>query len=728
MKKRTFGKLYKELFYIPKHERLTEKVFRCRMVISLLTILACTAVMAASTFALFYMDVSTDNSTIASAYYSVTVDNADNGVYISPLAFEDKHIFEIKADGTATTGYCKIQVGANTYYTEQIFKGQSLVLTVQAAKGTPITFTPGWGTLSEETCGNEIIHSATPHTVYTVEPTARLSSIAAHYGVTEEDILIYNNLLAATAAEESNTPLLSVGIELKIPNPAENTEPYKVPYATYIIEPTATLDAISYHYGISVEDIIAFNDMTTYGVGMSLKIPNADPYLPDYAVPYAIYVVEPTATLSDIAAYYNVSETDILSYNNISEIAVGTILKIPGIMENTYAVPFATYTIEATATIEGISEYYGISVVDIVAYNGSVDMTAGNVIRIPGISPDTPSYVAPIPEPPASTDENSGDNTQGENNDPSVVDDTVSDGDVGTGEPTTEQQPTQEPVSEELAVLYPNDNDYYLISESTITLKNADILIYKGHEYETVESYQKDLDRRITGIEAVADINNKTGEYFCELLTNAETLSLCLEITENIELGYLKIIIGESEYYTVQLKKDVYIRLDIVAPIGTEIRFEAYEGVSTAAILYGDDLKDDTDGNNPLLDHTWLISQTTAEQPITETPSTETSTSGDEQPMTDTPAVEETTTVTEQPTTEQSTVETSATEEIPSVSEQPTTEEPSTETPAEEIIPTKETHTPDDTTSDGEADGVEEPTEELTPVGDEAPTDTGATE
>lgn len=518
MKKRAFGKLYKELFYIPEHEKLPDKVFRCRMVLSLLTILACTAVMAASTFALFYSEVSTDNSTIASAYYSVTVDKAENGTYICPLVPDDKHAFEIKADGTATTGYCKIQVGEQVYYTEQIPQGSSLVLTVQAAEGTPIIFTPGWGLLSnftsESPCESEIHHSVTPSATYTIEPTARLSSIAAHYGVTEEDILIYNNLLLATVAveEENTTPLLPVGMELKIPNPAENTEPYKVPYATYIVEPTATLDAISAHYGISIEDIIAFNDMTTYDVGMSLKIPNADPYLPDYAVPYATYTVEPTATLANIAEYYNVSESDILLYNNISEIAVGTILKIPGITENTYAVPFATYTIEATATIEGISEYYGISVVDIVAYNGSVDMTAGNVIRIPGISPDTPSYVAPIPEPPASTDENSGDNTQGENNDPPVVDDTVSGGDVGTGEQQTEQQPPQELVSEELAVLHPNDNDYYLVSESTILLKNADILIYKGHEYETVESYQKDLDLRITGIEAVADTNNKTGE------------------------------------------------------------------------------------------------------------------------------------------------------------------------------------------------------------------------
>ena len=596
MKKRAFGKLYKELFYIPKHEKLPDKVFRCRMAVSLLTILACTAVMAASTLALFFSEVSTDNSTIASAHYSVTIENTENETYICPLAYEDKHTFEIKAGGTATTGYCIIRVSENTYYTEQIPQGSALTLTVQAAKDTVITFSPGWGVLTENTCGNEIIHSTTPSTIYEVEPTARLASIAAHYGVTEESILVYNNLLAATAEVEgeSNTPLLTVGMELKIPNPAENVEPYKVPYSTYVVEPTADINAISAHYGISVEDIIAFNDMTTYGVGMSLKIPNADPFLPDYAVPYATYTVEPTATIENISAYYSVSTQDILLYSNITEISVGMPLNIPGVAANTtpYAVPFATYTIEATATLEGISAYYGVSIVDITVYNGSVDMTAGNVIKIPGVSPDTPSYVAPVPDPPK-------------------MDDTVSGGDTGTTEQPTEtptddtptEQPTQDPVNEEKALLTASDTDFVLTSESTITLKNADILLYKGVEY------QKGLELRITGMEAVADINNKTGEYFCKLLTQAEKLSLCLEITENIENGYVKVIIGESEYYTVQIKKDAYIRLDIVAPIGTEITLEAYEGIPTADIFYGDDLKDDTDGNSPFLDHTWLTAQ-----------------------------------------------------------------------------------------------------------------------
>lgn len=699
MRKRAFGKLYKDLFYIPKHEKLPDKVFRCRMAVSLLTILACTAVLAASTFALFYLEVSTHASTIAGAYYSVTVDSTENGTYICPLLPEDKHTFEIKADGTATTGYCKIQVGNQVYYTKRIFQGQSLVLTVQAAENTPIVFTPGWGALSEETCGNEIIHSATPHTTYTVEPTARLSSIAAHYGVSEEDILIYNNIPAAAAADvESEAVIqLEVGTELRIPNPAENVEPYEVPYATYIVEPTATLDAISAYYRISTRDIIAFNDMTTYGAGMSLKIPNVDPCLPDYAVPYATYVVEPTATLFNIAAHYSVSETDILRYNNISDIFVNMELDIPGITENTYAVPFATYTVEATATLAGISEYYCVSVSDIVLYNGFVDMTVGNVLKIPGVPYDTPTYVAPVPEPPASTDENTGDSTQGEISDPPVVDDTVSGGDTGTEEQPSEQQPTQEPVIEELAVLYAVDTHYSLITESTITLKNADFLLYKGKEYE------KSLDLRITGVEAVADINNKTGEYFCKLLTKTETLSLCLEITENIANGYLKVIIGESEYYTVQIKAGAYIRLDIVAPINTEIRFEAYEGIPVADVLYGDDLTDDGDGNNPLLDYIWLTAQnvepgSSAVEP-TEPGGKNTAVPGSDA------------TPTEQLTSEPS-------------AQEPT---PTQETPASEQL-TEETPASEDTTPGGADDEGDPPVEDPALAGDDAVNDTGATE
>ncbi len=272
MKKQAFNKLYQNLFYIQKHEKLSDKVFRCRMVVSLLTILACTVLMASSTFALFFSEVSTDNSTLVGAYYSVTVDNVENGTYICPLVFEDIHTFEIKADGTATTGYCKIQVGEQVYYTSQISQGESLFLIVQAARDTVITVTPQLGTPSDYVI--EIIHSTTPSAPYTVEVTAKLSDIAAFYGVSEADILIYNNITE-----------IAVDMALKIPGVDKNVTPYTVPYATYIVEPATELDDIANYYGVSVDDILMYNGITELTVGYELKIPGVSPDIVSYVAP-----------------------------------------------------------------------------------------------------------------------------------------------------------------------------------------------------------------------------------------------------------------------------------------------------------------------------------------------------------------------------------------------------------------------------------------------------------
>ena len=98
---------------------------------------------------------------------------------------------------------------------------------------------------------------------------------------------------------------------------------------------------------------------------------------------------------------------------------------------------------------------------------------------------------------------------------------------------------------------------------------------------------------------------------------STEKLSLCFKITENIEQGYLKIIIGENEYFTVQLKKDSYVRLDIVAPKDTEIIIEAYIGAPQEGVddkvLYGDDLNDDTDECNAVIDYLSFVEQQAAE-------------------------------------------------------------------------------------------------------------------
>ena len=196
--KKTLKKLYKELFCIANKGK-SESNFLCLKIgVSIFSIFVCIAVMLTSTFALFYTNVSTQSSTIESAYYTISVDKTQNGIYTCPLVAEDRHVFVITANGTATTGYCKIQIGDQVYYTDQIHNTSPLALTVQAASDTVITFMPQWGTLPENLlvnrCQNEIIHSTTPYTTYTVEPTAKLADIASHYSVAEADILAYNNL------------------------------------------------------------------------------------------------------------------------------------------------------------------------------------------------------------------------------------------------------------------------------------------------------------------------------------------------------------------------------------------------------------------------------------------------------------------------------------------------------------------------------------------------------
>lgn len=70
------------------------------------------------------------------------------GDYVCPKAEGDLHSFTITASGSASTGYCAITLGEDTYTTEQIAPGTSITLTIRAEAGSVIRFTPSWGTAS----------------------------------------------------------------------------------------------------------------------------------------------------------------------------------------------------------------------------------------------------------------------------------------------------------------------------------------------------------------------------------------------------------------------------------------------------------------------------------------------------------------------------------------------------------------------------------------------------
>ena len=208
-------KIYREFFYIPKHAKVSDKVFRTRTILSALTMLICCAVFCSGTFAWFNSNRSSSVSPITAAKYSlsIVIDENDIGTssyqstvsYTCPLATGDQHTVTLTHNGTAENGYCVINAGGNTYSTVQIEKGGNITLTIQAAQGEEITFTANWGeyqsgatTYSVSDGDNYLVYgngdcieiSSTPYQIYTVVEGATLELIAEHYGVSASDILL----------------------------------------------------------------------------------------------------------------------------------------------------------------------------------------------------------------------------------------------------------------------------------------------------------------------------------------------------------------------------------------------------------------------------------------------------------------------------------------------------------------------------------------------------------
>lgn len=311
-------RIYKEFFYVPKHAEVPDRVLKTRTILSFLTSLVCFMIFCSSTYAWFNSNRNCDIQPIQTAKVLQTVQSGEwNGIsdkdnyvtYICPLAANDIHSFTIENVGTASTGYCVINAGGETFSTVQIEKDDSLELTIQATVGTEITFTANWGSYQNATAtysvsegnsypvygdGDRIVISATPYEVYTVAEGATLELIAEHYGVSASDILLYNGI------EE-----LTVGEEIKIPN-TEVTEPFviaeEVSYVLYTVAEGVTIEMLAEYYGVSAEDILSFNDIDELTVGEEIKIPNTTVTEP--------FVLEEIPTMEEVATPPNATPSD----------------------------------------------------------------------------------------------------------------------------------------------------------------------------------------------------------------------------------------------------------------------------------------------------------------------------------------------------------------------------------------------------------------------------------
>ncbi len=279
---------------------------------SALTISLCAA-LATPTFA-WFQDANTGGiSTIQAATYSIAATDADSNKLQSPVTVGtsegDLHGYILTASGTATTGYAQVDVTKAdntkaTYFIFPIPQGKTVNLVIQAASGSKIEFFSGWGEPQAE--GSQIVQptstfsleeeaplmayiedSETDSIPYTVPEGATLEAIAGHYGVSPEDILIFNGIDSIQPDDV-----------IQIPNPATDT-PYEPPQE-YIVQEGDTLQSIADAHGVTLKALCQWNNLevdTVIYQNMKLTIPvlyEPKPTEPETTEPAATEATETT--------------------------------------------------------------------------------------------------------------------------------------------------------------------------------------------------------------------------------------------------------------------------------------------------------------------------------------------------------------------------------------------------------------------------------------------------
>ena len=254
MSKILYGKSYKK-----DEHKFSEREFWTRIAVSLFCIVACMAAMLSTAYAWFLVSISSNQNVISSANYSIEVEAENTGMnkekgcytYICGVATEDEHFFSITATGTAQNGYCEITIKekivdvdgkvtyqeGDTYKTGVIAQGNALKVCVRAAQDCRIEFVPVWCAAETATTFSlrrpqafYIDHSTTPYIEYLVVEGVTLEALAEYYGVSVEDICIYNGISE-----------LEVGETIKIPGIEDDSiEPYMPPQAGVATPSNAT--------------------------------------------------------------------------------------------------------------------------------------------------------------------------------------------------------------------------------------------------------------------------------------------------------------------------------------------------------------------------------------------------------------------------------------------------------------------------------------------------------
>lgn len=204
--------------------------------------------------------------------------------------------------------------------------------------------------------------------VYVVKNGDSLYSIANKFGVSVESLKSINGITGN---------LINVGQRLVIPSDA-GVNPGD--YVVYTVKRNDSLWNIANSYGVSVNDIVDYNNLgtTVLQIGQQLLIPNLDNSFSDSGV---IYVVKNGDSLWSIGKKYNVSVNDLKSANNLNSnmLSIGQQLIIPESSD------YQTYTVKSGDSLWKIAQNYDVNVNDLIKLNNlsSNVLSIGQTLLIP---------------------------------------------------------------------------------------------------------------------------------------------------------------------------------------------------------------------------------------------------------------------------------------------------------------------------------------------------------
>lgn len=169
-------------------------------------------------------------------------------------------------------------------------------------------------------------------TTYTVASGDSLWSIARKYNVTVD---------ALKAANGLTSNIINIGQVLKIPSSTTGEKPEDMIGVIYVVAPGDTLWKIAKLYGVTVDQIKKFNNLASdnLSIGQEIKIPTA-PSVPPTSGLVITYTVKSGDTLYKIANQYNITVDQLIAYNNLTSdlLSIGQVLKIPKSTQTVYIV------------------------------------------------------------------------------------------------------------------------------------------------------------------------------------------------------------------------------------------------------------------------------------------------------------------------------------------------------------------------------------------------------